>query len=59
MQTSVVTGYRWKTKDLERLPEEPFLGSATQVMLQQKRQPKNHLYAMCYEVSLINTALPV
>jgi Uma2 family endonuclease len=25
MQTSVVSGYRWKTKDLERLPEEPFL----------------------------------
>ena len=25
MQTSVVNGYRWKSKDLERLPEEPFL----------------------------------
>jgi Uma2 family endonuclease len=25
MQTSVATGYRWKAKDLERLPEEPFL----------------------------------
>jgi Uma2 family endonuclease len=25
MQTSVVSGYRWKSKDLERLPEEPFL----------------------------------
>jgi Uma2 family endonuclease len=25
MQTPVVSGYRWKTKDLERLPEEPFL----------------------------------
>ena len=25
MQTLVASGYRWKTKDLERLPEEPFL----------------------------------
>jgi Putative restriction endonuclease len=25
MQTPVLSGYRWKTKDLERLPEEPFL----------------------------------
>jgi Uma2 family endonuclease len=25
MQTPVRRGYRWKTKDLERLPEEPFL----------------------------------
>jgi Uma2 family endonuclease len=25
MQTPVVSGYRWKTRDLERLPEEPFL----------------------------------
>jgi hypothetical protein len=25
METSVVSGYRWKSKDLERLPEEPFL----------------------------------
>ena len=25
MQTPVVGSYRWKTKDLERLPEEPFL----------------------------------
>src|SRR5919108_4774940 len=25
MQTLVANGYRWKTKDLERLPEEPFL----------------------------------
>jgi Uma2 family endonuclease len=25
MQTLVAGGYRWKTKDLERLPEEPFL----------------------------------
>jgi Uma2 family endonuclease len=25
MQTLVTSGYRWKTKDLERLPEEPFL----------------------------------
>jgi Uma2 family endonuclease len=25
MQTSVASGYRWKSKDLERLPEEPFL----------------------------------
>jgi Uma2 family endonuclease len=25
MQTPVISGYRWKTKDLERLPEEPFL----------------------------------
>ncbi len=25
MQTSGVSGYRWKSKDLERLPEEPFL----------------------------------
>jgi hypothetical protein len=27
MQTPVVSGYRWKTRDLERLPEEPFLSS--------------------------------
>jgi Uma2 family endonuclease len=25
MQTSVASSYRWKSKDLERLPEEPFL----------------------------------
>lgn len=25
MQTLVASGYRWKTKDLARLPEEPFL----------------------------------
>jgi hypothetical protein len=25
MQTPVLSGHRWKTKDLERLPEEPFL----------------------------------
>jgi Uma2 family endonuclease len=25
MQTSTATGYRWKSKDLDRLPEEPFL----------------------------------
>jgi Uma2 family endonuclease len=25
MQTPVLSGYRWKTKDLEWLPEEPFL----------------------------------
>jgi Uma2 family endonuclease len=25
MQTPAVSSYRWKTKDLERLPEEPFL----------------------------------
>ena len=25
MQTAVASSYRWKTKDLERLPEEPFL----------------------------------
>jgi Uma2 family endonuclease len=25
MQTSVVSSYRWKSKDLERLPDEPFL----------------------------------
>ena len=25
MQTSVASGYRWKSKDLERLPDEPFL----------------------------------
>jgi Uma2 family endonuclease len=25
MQTSAASGYRWKSKDLERLPEEPFL----------------------------------
>ena len=25
MQTTALGGYRWKTKDLERLPEEPFL----------------------------------
>jgi Uma2 family endonuclease len=25
MQTSVASRYRWKSKDLERLPEEPFL----------------------------------
>jgi Uma2 family endonuclease len=25
MQTSVASGYRWKSKDLDRLPDEPFL----------------------------------
>ena len=25
MQTTVASGYRWKSKDLERLPDEPFL----------------------------------
>jgi Uma2 family endonuclease len=25
MHTPIVSGYRWKSKDLERLPEEPFL----------------------------------
>ena len=25
MQASAATGYRWKSRDLERLPDEPFL----------------------------------
>src|SRR5918992_6111341 len=25
MQTAVASGYRWKSKDLDRLPDEPFL----------------------------------
>jgi Uma2 family endonuclease len=25
MQTAVANGYRWKSKDLDRLPDEPFL----------------------------------
>jgi hypothetical protein len=25
MQTSVATGYHWKSRDLGRLPDEPFL----------------------------------
>jgi hypothetical protein len=28
MQTSVASGYRWDTQDLERLPEEEFLSYA-------------------------------
>jgi hypothetical protein len=25
MQTSTTSGYRWKSQDLDRLPDEPFL----------------------------------
>jgi hypothetical protein len=31
MQTPVLSGYRWKTKDLERLPEEPLRNYSTEL----------------------------
>jgi hypothetical protein len=44
MQTSTTSGYRWKSQDLDRLPDEPFL--AYEIIDGELLVSQNRIYGM-------------